>query len=70
MNGYRVTFFKDLVNDQGRQFHCPQFEICIRKARDGDRALRAAKRRFERSRKAHHWSLFADQIEVELLSRD
>jgi hypothetical protein len=45
---YRVSFFKNLLNSNGQQFSCLQQSIVIRRAKSVERAVEAAKRRFER----------------------
>ena len=67
MTSYRVTFFKNLANSNGRQFKCPQSTIEIQRARSPERALRAAERRFERSKKIGNWTLYADIAEMEAI---
>jgi len=65
MNSYRIRFMKDLVNSSGHNFHCCQEAIEIRAAKSRERAIEAAKHRFERRRAVPHWTLHAHTIEVE-----
>ena len=65
MATYRVTFFKDLLSSDGHKFKCPQATIEIRNARNIERAIRAAERRFERLQSPRDWKLHADYFEVE-----
>jgi hypothetical protein len=69
MNGYRVTFFKHLVNSDGHQFKCSQGVVMIHHAKTKERALRAAQRRFERSLKSA-WCLHADFAAIEPIIRE
>ena len=48
MIGYKVTFFKTLLSSSGHPVKCPQQAIEIHRARNFDRAVAAAKRRYER----------------------
>ena len=70
MTSYRVTFFKNLVNSSGHEFKCPQGTVEVRRARDRIRALRAAERRYERSRRVNSWTLCADSAEMEAVADD
>jgi hypothetical protein len=70
MASYRVTFFKNLVNSSGHEFKCLQGTIEIRSARAHMRALRAAERRYKRSKQIHSWRLYADSAEMEALTND
>ena len=65
MTRYRVTFFKYLLSSDGHKFKCPQCTIEIRNARSAERAVEAAKRRFERLRLIHDWTSYADYFELE-----
>ena len=70
MTCYRVTFFKNLVNSIGHQFKCQQGTIDIRRARSDERALQAAQRRYERSKKIGDWTLYADVAELDAVEPD
>ena len=63
---YRVNFFKDLLSSDGHQFRCLQQSIVIYRARTVERAVEAAKRRFERQCHAADWRLHADVVELEI----
>jgi hypothetical protein len=63
---YRVNFFKDLLNSDGQQFRCLQQSIVIHRARTVERALEAAKHRFERQCHSADWRLHADGVELEI----
>ena len=61
---YRVSFFKALLSSDGHQFRCLQQSIVIRRARNVERAVEAAKRRFERRCRVTDWRLYADGVEL------
>lgn len=63
---YRVRFIKKLCDDTGHQHKCVEGVVDIRRARDRDRAVQAAKRRFERMKKIPRWGLYADSFELEV----
>jgi len=63
---YQVRFIKNLCDDTGHQRKCVEGVVDIRHARDRDRAVRAAKRRFERMKKIPRWNLYADTFELEV----
>jgi hypothetical protein len=66
MSLYQVTFFKNLTSSDGHPFKCVQQKIAIRLAKNVDRAVEAAQRRYERLRHVHHWTLQADSFELEV----
>jgi hypothetical protein len=66
MGRYRVSFFKTLLSSDGHPFKCLQLTIEIPHARNTDRAIKAAKRRYERLRRVPDWMLHADTFEVEI----
>jgi len=66
MSQYRVSFFKYLPSSDGHQFRCLQQSILIRRIKNVDRAVEAAKRRYERHCHVADWSLYADGLEVEV----
>jgi hypothetical protein len=68
MPSYRVTFFKDLLSSDGHQFKCPQRTIEIRRSKDYDRAIAAAKRRYQRLTRIPDWKRRADWFEIEKVS--
>ncbi len=65
MNQYRVIFYKYLLSSDGHPFKCVQSAIDIRRAKSAERAIAAAERRYERSRRATDWRLYADCLELE-----
>jgi hypothetical protein len=66
MSQFRVSFFKYLSSSDGHQFKCLQQSIVIHRAKDTDRAVQAAKRRYERRCHVHDWSLYADSLELQV----
>ncbi len=68
MKGYQISFFNDLPNDSGHVFHCCQRVIEIRMAKSEDRAIEAAKRRFERRERVSNWTIHAGSFEVKELN--
>jgi hypothetical protein len=66
MSRYRVSFFKNLLSSDEHQLRCLQQSIVIRRARSVDRAIEAAKRRFERCCHLADWRLHADGVELEI----
>jgi len=66
MSRYRVSFFKNLLSADGHQFRCLQQSMVIRRARSADRAIEAAKCRFERCCHLADWRLHADGVELEI----
>lgn len=65
MDRYRVRFMKKLCDDSGHQHDCIEAIIHVRSAKNVDRALQAAKRRFERMKKIPRWDLYADTFQLE-----
>jgi hypothetical protein len=66
MSRYRVSFFKTLLSSDGHPFKCLQLTIEIPGARNTDRAIKTAKRQYERLRCVPDWTLHADTFEVEI----
>lgn len=64
MKRYKISFFNDLTNNSGHNFHCCQRIICIKAARSEERAIQAAKRRFERAEQIQHWRIHAGYFEI------
>ena len=66
-----MSFFKNLLGFHGQTSRCLQQAIVIRRAKSVERAVEAAKRRFERRCHVADWSLHADgvEIEIDLLNR-
>jgi hypothetical protein len=70
MSGYRVKFFKNLVNCYGRPFKVLQRTIVVGRSNSPTEAVEAAQRRFERFEKVPDWKLHADCIEWESAGND
>jgi hypothetical protein len=68
MTGYRVRFFKSLVNSQGKPFKTLQRQIEIIDAKTALEAKLMAEREFERLRKIPDWHIHADSVETEVLA--
>ncbi len=66
MSLYQVIFFKHLLSSDGHPFKCVQQKIAIRIAKNIDRAVEAAQRRYERLRHVRDWTLYADSFELEV----
>jgi hypothetical protein len=64
MTYYRVSFFKHLLSPDGHSFRCLQQTIEVRRARCPGRAIKAAKRRYERLCQVPDWRLHADTVEL------
>jgi threonine synthase len=62
---WRANFFKDLVSSDGRSSSTLQRSIEISGAKNVDRALEAAKRRYESLCGVPIWWLYADRLELE-----
>jgi hypothetical protein len=67
MTGYRVRFFKRLVNSQGSRFKTLQRESEIIEADTLLEAEEIAEREFERARKIADWHIHADFVETEVV---
>ena len=63
---YRVSFFKNLLCLDGSASRCLQQSIVIHRAKSVDRAVEAAKRRYERLCEVADWRLHADGVELEI----
>lgn len=66
MSSYRVNFFKDLLSSDGHLFSSLQQSVVIGCAKNAERAVQAAKRKFERRCQVPDWRLYADRIELEV----
>ncbi len=64
MGHYHIRFLKTLCDDHGHQHRCIQGDIQIHRARTEARAFRAAKLKFQRSKRTDHWRTHADEIEI------
>ena len=63
---YRVSFFRKLLSSDGHESKCLQQSIVIRRAKSIERAVEAAKRRYERLCQVADWRLYADGLELEI----
>jgi hypothetical protein len=63
--GYRVRFFRTIINDRGVPFECTLDSIAILRARSRQRALAAAMHRFERKYRLSAWNHMAHGCECE-----
>ena len=70
MPRYRVRFIKNLCDDTGHQYKCVEGVVDIRRARDRERAVQAAQRRFERMKRIPRWTLYADTFELDVDERE
>ncbi len=68
MQHYRVFFVKRLCNDVGLQRDCVQAIVHVHRAKTPERALQAAQKRFERSRRIANWKVYADFCDIKLAS--
>ncbi len=64
MQQYRVRFIKPLCNDVGLQRNCLQAIVDVHRAKSAERALQAAQKRFERSKRNAKWKVYADVCEI------
>ena len=63
---YRVSFFRKLLSSDGHESKCLQQSIVIRRAKSIERAVEAAKRRYERLCQVADWRFCADGLELEI----
>jgi hypothetical protein len=68
MANYRVRFIKTLCDDTGHQYKCIEGIVDVSRARNRNRAVEAAKRRFERMKGISRWDLYADTLELDLIT--
>jgi len=66
MTYYRICFIKTLCDDTGHPHKCIEGIVDIHRARSRDRAIQAAKHRFERMKRIPQWDLYADAFEVDI----
>ncbi len=64
MLSYRVCFINEIPRND-RLFRCCQRSVVIRSARSPERAIEAAKKRFERLEGIRDWKTHAALIEIE-----
>jgi hypothetical protein len=65
MSAYRVTFVRKLTNVRGEPAQAEYRAIGIELARDPERAVAAAKKRFARLEGVTHWRLRADYVDID-----
>jgi hypothetical protein len=68
MANYQVRFIKTLCDDTGHTHKCIEGIVEIR-AHGRNRAVEAAKRRFERMKRVPRWDLYADTFELDLITK-
>jgi hypothetical protein len=68
-NQYRIAFFKYLLSSDGHTFKCLQHTVEIRRAKNTERAFKAAEYRYERHSHLPDWKLYADTFELEACSQ-
>jgi hypothetical protein len=66
IKSYLITFFKYIRSSNGHEFKCVQEIVTIERAKSIDRAVEAAKRRFERRRHVVDWQLHSDGFDVKI----
>lgn len=66
MTDYRFRFMKTVCDSTGHPHRCVEGVVDIYLAKNKDRALQAAKYRFERMKGISHWDLYADTVELDL----
>ena len=64
MGRYRVSVFKTLLSSDGHPFKCLQFMIDIARARTAQRAVEAARCRYQRRVHIPDWKSIADIVEA------
>ena len=67
MPSYCVSFINDIPRG-GKLFHCCQRSVVICTARNPERAVEAAKKRFARIEGICNWNIHAGRIELELIN--
>lgn len=60
----QVTFYRELLDPNGHPHDVAVHRVLIRRARTRERAVAAAKRRFERSKRLSRWDRLAHSFEV------
>ena len=68
MGDYRVLFFNNLVNSEGKPIKCLQRAITVSSVKNAEEASEKAKHEFERLEDVPNWKYHAQFLEVE--SRD
>jgi hypothetical protein len=67
MAQYRVSFFNNLVNSNGKPFKCCQRKIIVDDANDAGAASDKATREFEHLEGVSNWKSHAQFFEVEIV---
>ena len=65
MARYRVSFFKNLLSSDGRQFKCLQQQVDVTNSEGVACATESASRQFEKRNGLRHWQQMADSLEIE-----
>jgi hypothetical protein len=65
MARYRVSLFKNLLSSDGHPIKCLQCFVQIKRARSAERAIEAARWRYQRAGRMPDWASLADIIEAE-----
>lgn len=68
MKCYSVTFYREVVNSSGRPYHSPLWTVFIRRARDPQRAEKAARLRIARVHQERRLHKLASGVDVVDLS--
>ena len=69
MSSFRIKFYNELVSSQGQVVKVCQRSVEVRSARSIDRAVAAAKRKFETEERVGFWGHRAQSFEVERLKK-
>lgn len=69
MTDYHFRFMKTVYDSTGHPHRCVEGVVDIYQAKNKDRALQAAKYRFERMKGISHWDLYADTVELDFDQR-
>ncbi len=62
--GYRVRLFKTLLSSDGHPAKCLQRVFAIARSRSAERAIEAARRRYQHAHRAPDWDAMADVVEA------
>lgn len=60
---FTITFYRELVNDQGSRFQSKLWSSRVESAHDKEEALAKAIKQFEKKNKLRHWDLLATKYE-------
>lgn len=61
---YRISFYREIVNSQGKRFKTPVYTADVKALGSMDDAIATAIERFKRDRGLSCWSALADGCEV------